>query len=100
MNRTLILGIAIFFAIVGLALVGGENASAGLFRKHGCGGCDCGGAPACSGGEAADCCGGRCHGKRHGCHARKRCHGGLFHKHRCHGCNGCNGGGCNGGGCS
>lgn len=101
MNRTLALGIAIFFAVVALALVGSEkSASAGLFRHHGCCGGDCGGAPECNGGGdcAASDCGG-CHSKRcfgkHRCHGRKRCHG-LFRKHRCHGCNG---GGCNGGGC-
>ena len=79
MNRTLVFGIALFFAIVGLSLVGSEkSASAGLFRHHGCGGCDCGGAPACDGGS--DCGGSDCGG----CHGKKRCHG-LFGKHRCHG---------------
>jgi hypothetical protein len=70
MNRVLTIGIAVFFAIVGLALLGGENkAQAG----HGCHGCD--GCHACDG----------CHSRRcDGCHSRReRCHG------RCHGCDGC-----------
>src|SRR6478672_4601308 len=76
MNRIVVFGLAMFFALVGIALVGGENkASAFIF---GGGGCGCSGA-----------CGGGCHHRHHGgCHARH---------HRCHGR--CNGGGCNGGGC-
>ncbi len=100
MNRTLVCGIALFFAIVGLSLVGSEkSASAGLFRHHGCGGCDCSGAPNCGGNDCggADCggCHGRkrCHGLFHKCHGRQHCHGrkhchGLFHKKRCCGCAG------------
>ncbi len=98
MNRTLVFGIALFFAIVGLSLIGSENsASAGLFRHRGCGGSDCGGsdcggAPSCDGDYD---CGGyhgrkhRCHGLfgGHRCHGRKHCHG-LFRKHRCYGCSG------------
>ena len=60
MNRTLILGIAMFLAIVGIALVGGEKVAV---AGHGCHCCCCGG-----------CCGGCCCG---GCH----CHG--DHRHRC-----------------
>ena len=36
MNRTLIFGIAIFFAIVGIALIGGSNKAV---AGHGCCGC-------------------------------------------------------------
>ena len=93
MNRIVVFGVAIFFALVGIALVGGErNAEAGLFaRSGGCNGCSDNGG---------------CHGRRHNrCHASdccavkevdtcscsgKRCHG----RHRCNG--GCNGG-CYGG---
>ena len=39
MNRALILGIAIFFAIVGIALLGGENQAVAGHGCHGCGGC-------------------------------------------------------------
>ena len=72
MNRTLILGIASFIAVVGIALVGGEKTAQAGHR--GCNGCACEGASDCNG----------------GCHARRA---------RCHGCNGCNGGcgGCEGG---
>lgn len=80
MNRTLIFGIATFFALVGIALLGGENKAV---AGHGCHGCDGGG-----------CDGGGCHGGGlfdHGCHG---CHGGLLSglfDHGCHG--GCHGGG-------
>ena len=40
MNRIVVFGVAIFFALVGIALVGGErNAEAGLFARGGCNGC-------------------------------------------------------------
>jgi hypothetical protein len=85
MNRIVVFGIAMFFALVGIALVGGEN-KASAFFGHRCGGCSCNG-----------CHGGGCHG---GCHSR--CHGGCHS--RCHGCHSrchgrCHGGCCNGGGC-
>src|SRR5947208_153544 len=84
MNRIVVFGVAIFFALVGIALVGGESkASAFIFGGGGCG---------CNGGGCHHRGHGRCNGG--GCHARHhaRCHG------RCHGrCGG--GGGCNGGGC-
>jgi hypothetical protein len=51
MNRTLILGIAMLLAIVGIALVGGEKVAV---AGHGCHGCCCGG-DCCGGGG---CCGG------------------------------------------
>ena len=84
MNRIVVFGLAIFFAIVGIALLGGNDKA--MAFGHRCGGCNGG---ACNGG---------CNG---GCHHRQRCH------HRCHGrCHGgCNGGcngysSCNGGGCT
>lgn len=64
MNRALVFGIAIFFAVVGIALLGGENNK--VLAGHGChcacsgdcGGChdDCGGCGGCS---SACHCGGR-----------------------------------------
>jgi len=94
MNRTLVFGIAIFLAVVGIALLGGNKmAEAG----HGCHGAACAGA-ACDG--YVDCDGGcrglfknRCHGRKlcrgiDRCHGRKRCRGGLFSrrcKGACHG---------------
>ena len=58
MNRTLVLGTAIFFAVVGIALLGGEKSAMAGHRRC----CGCAGAPAaCSG----------CQG------------GGLFHRNRC-----------------
>ena len=47
MNRVLCFGIAIFFAVVGIALVGGEkNVAVAGHGCHGCSGCDGG----CDGG--------------------------------------------------
>lgn len=73
MNRALILGIAIFFAVVGIALMSGDNAA---LAGHGCNGCD-----GCSGYS----CDGGCNG----------CGGGFFkkmrNKHRNKGCHGCHG---------
>ncbi|MCC9609461.1 hypothetical protein LOC68_05095 [Blastopirellula sp. JC732] len=70
MNRIFGLGIAIFFAIVGISLVGGEReATAAL----GCNGCS--EAPACCG--VKDCCG------LFGLKCRPKCHcGGLFSHHK------------------
>ena len=116
MNRIVVLGVAIFLALVGIALVGGEQtAEAGLFNRGGGCGCACDGGGChgrrrchgrCDGCHGGDCCAskcdgcscnGSCHG-RHRCHGRDRCHGGLFGRHRCNGCNGCHGGcdGCGG----
>ncbi|HEX5444430.1 MAG TPA: hypothetical protein VFW87_11395 [Pirellulales bacterium] len=73
MNRALVFGIAIFFAVVGIALMGGDNkvlAGHGHGGGGGCMGCDgyaCGGAPACAG--PADCCA-PCGGRRHHGHRR------------------------------
>lgn len=63
MNRALLFGIAIFFAVVGIALIGGESK---VLAGHGCCGCSCGG---CGGGHHGCCgCGGRRHHRRsHGC---------------------------------
>ena len=100
MNRIVVFGVAMFFALVGIALIGGEQkASAfifGRFAGYSAGGCD--GCSGCNGGCHGGCHHNRCHGRCNGggchhnrCHGRDRCHG------RCHG--GCNGGCCNGGGC-
>jgi hypothetical protein len=87
MNRIVVFGLALFFALVGIALVGGENKASAFIFGGGYGGGGCNG------------CGG-CHGGHHRCHGGHRCNGGHHRchgRHRCHG--GCNGGGCNGGGC-
>lgn len=125
MNRTLILCLAVFFAVVGLALLGGDSQAVAGHGCHGCQGCD--GADDCSGCDGDDDCSGKCHGRRFRlfnrcdgndcngcdgadecsgrCHGRKRCSGlfsGLRDRLRCHGnkCDGCDGGcdgGCSGG---
>ena len=75
MNRTVVLGIAGLFAVLGLAVLSSNSeVKAGLFRCAGkCFGASCAG-DSCVG--AADCngsdCGG-CIGRRH-----RRCHGGLL----------------------
>ena len=108
MNRTFFGGIALFFAVLAIAVMGNHTeATAG----HGCGGCggglfsharchgghgrlfggrchgaSCGGAAECGG--AADCGGSDCGG---GCHGGRRCHGGLLARlkaRKCHGCSG------------
>ena len=55
MNRALIFCIAIFFAVVGIALLGADNAAV---AGHGCCGCHggCGGYDCC-GQSACGCCG-------------------------------------------
>ena len=59
MNRIVVLGVAMFFALVGLALVGGEQkASASLFGCRGCHGCS--GCNSC-GGYSNGCCASSCH---------------------------------------
>lgn len=87
MNRILVLGVAMFFALVGLAMVGGESQAV---AGHGCNGCKGVGCVGDSGGCAGmDCCGKRvrCAGRMH---ARKaRCGGLRKHRRRC-------GGGCDG----
>ena len=96
MNRIVVLGVAIFFALVGIALVGGENkASAFGHRCH----CSCNG---CNGGcNGGGCCSSSCHSRCHGCHRSHGCHSrchGCHRSHRCHGCcsSSCNGGCCGG----
>jgi hypothetical protein len=77
MNRIVVFGVAMFFAAIGVALMGSDSAVAG-HGGHGCHGaaCDGGFAPDCGGHDA--CC-----GRRHHRHHRNRCGGGLFsHKHR------------------
>ena len=57
MNRTIFGGIAIFFAVLTIAMVGNQNsANAGWGCHGGCG----------------------------GLFSHSRCHGGLFARHRCH----------------
>lgn len=91
MNRTLFMGIAVFLAVVGIALVGGEKQAV---AGHGCHGCH--GSYNCDGGGCHGDNGG-CHAANHGCAGRQRCHGrrrhGLFsHRRRCHGrSHGCHG---------
>ena len=41
MNRALFFGIAMFFAVVGIALVGADKKASAGFRHHRCGGCSC-----------------------------------------------------------
>src|SRR5262245_24283731 len=111
MNRVLVFGIAMFFAVVGIALVGGEKSSAvaglvchgcngcggglcsgGLFHRNRCCGADaCCGAPTdccgCRGGLLSRLCSGRCNGCDGGCSGNDccGCRGGLFHhlRNRC-----------------
>ena len=62
MNRALFFGIAMFFAVVGIALVGADKkASAGLRHHRGCGGCACagGGCGGCEAAAPAECGGSR-----------------------------------------
>ncbi len=70
MNRALVFGIAIFFAVVGIALVSGQsNTVMAGHGCHGCSGCDGG----CDGGCSAPSC------DCGGCHHRHRLFG---HHHR------------------
>jgi hypothetical protein len=104
MNRTLILGIAIFLAVVGIAMIGGEKQA---IAGHGCS-CDCSDdCSACDNDCSCKCkgrhrCSGRdrCCGKKERCCGKKeRCHGrckGRSHG-RCKGrCKGCSAPACNG----
>lgn len=83
MNRTLMFGIAIFLAVVGFALLGGQDSAVQAGGCHGCSG----GCWGCSGGCSGGCYG--CHGGW-GCHG---CSGGCHGGRGCHGCSG----GCSGG---
>jgi hypothetical protein len=68
MKRFLGFAVAMFFALVAIALVGGD---AGAVAGHGCHG-----ARKCHGGLLAKLHSKRCHGERgHGRHHRRRCHG-------------------------
>jgi hypothetical protein len=71
MKRFLGFSLAMFFALVAIALVGGDT---GAVAGHGC--------------HGRRCHGGGLFAKHHRCHGRERCHG-LFGKHRdrggCHG---------------
>ena len=97
MKRFLGISFAMFFALVAIALFGGDS---GAVAGHGCHG------KRCHGGLLARLH--ECHGREKKCHGRERCHG---RKHRrCHGevecceaeccesgCTSC--GGCAGGDC-
>ena len=78
MNRVFVFGVAMFFAIVGIALLGGEKQA---MAGHGCNGCH--GAVACAG--ASDCCGPAACGGRKAGRARHQCAG---RTRRCGGCEG------------
>lgn len=71
MNRFVVFGIAMFFAIVGIALLGADNKADAGQRCCGCAGASCAG------------CDGGCYGCAGGC-------GGLFARKRCCGCAGYN----------
>lgn len=79
MNRKLVLGVSVFLALVGIAIVdGGKPASAGVGCR-GCGGLSaghararCGGASACRGRTR---CGGLFSGRRDRCGGRNACAG-------------------------
>ncbi len=97
MNRIFTFGVAIFFAIVGMALLGGEKQAQAGHGCHGCNGCSsCDGSTGCDGCSAKKIR--RCSGRNHDrCHGRKRdrCNGGRLFGNRCSGkthCSGCNGG--------
>lgn len=96
MNRKVALGVLFFFAIVGIALMGGEKAAVAGHGCHGCagvvacGGCD--GEVACHGLKLFQRCQGvapACCGKEVApvCHGRVRCHG----LNLCQGLNRCEG---------
>ena len=98
MNRALVLGVAVFLAVVGLAMVQGTSNQAQAGHCYGCyshSGCH---AVACHAPQACLGCHRRCFRRarcfRRFCHARRchrrchRCHGRL----RCHGCHQCCGG--------
>ncbi len=82
MNRKVMFGVAVFVAVIGIGLLGGEKEAAAGRGCRGCGGGlfagRCGGKEACH----SDC--GGCHRER--CGGRNRC-GGLFggRKNRCAG---------------
>ena len=91
MNRFVVFGVAMFFAIVGIALLGADNKADAGQRCCGCAGASCdgcdGGCGGCGGSFARRCCGPKdCCGR-----APKHCGGcgGLFARmRRCCGCDG------------
>ena len=100
MNHKLILGIAVFLAIVGLAVIGGDKQAQAGLGSHGasCSGCD--GESDCSGKDCDGSRGGRLSGLlSRGCSGRK----GRSLNLRdllgggCDGCDGCDGGKSEGG---
>ncbi len=92
MNRKLMFGITAFFAVVGLALVGGEKEAFAGRGCHGrvakrCGGLLSGGLSKIRCRGVADCCGvpapDPCPPKPT-CRGAKKCHGGLFARLKAH----------------
>ncbi len=84
MNRTLLFGVSVFLALVGISLMGGSRQAVAGFGWRGCHGFH-----GCYGGYVSDCRG--CWGRGYyvgsncyGCHGCNGCYG-------CHGCNGCDG---------
>ena len=69
MNRVIVFGVAFFFAIVGIALLGGQQQAV---AGHGCNGCH--GAVACDGGNVG-CAPVACSGDTGRCFGRNRCAG-------------------------
>jgi hypothetical protein len=67
MNRVVALGVAAFFGLMTLVLVGGDNQSLALGRRGGCNGCGGASAGRCDGGRDK-CCGRQ---KRERCSGRK-----------------------------
>ncbi|MBW3600891.1 MAG: hypothetical protein KY475_26945 [Planctomycetes bacterium] len=104
MNRTVLLGIAIFIAVLGIALVGGEDKAVAGQRCNcycdcACAGCDC--AAACHGRQGLLA---RLRARRHACHGcHSACHCDAYACHGCHAYSHCCGyvpachGGCHGG---
>lgn len=94
MNRKVGLSVAIFFAVLGIGILGGgQDASA--HRRGGCFGLHrhrCHGYVVCAG-ACAGACAGDCHAVVADCHAcagcyGRRCHGGLFARLRARRCAG------------
>lgn len=88
MKRFLGIAVAMFFALVVIALSGADSSAV---AGHGC--------------HGRNRCHGRVHNRCHGREKAERCHG-RHRRHRCHGeaaaecgdCGGCVGGGCSGAG--
>ena len=70
MNRVILFGVAIFFAVAAIAMMGNENVAV---AGHGCSGCD-GGRSHCGGGLLERMRSRRCEGRhRRRCHAEPQC---------------------------